>query len=162
MRTPKSLISLAVLVGGTATVLAFPWSRDMMRGRAVRPQTQMLAPPANTLAVGHPRILGRDDADKQLTNPVAASKEVVEQGRALFDTYCSVCHGADGRSVGQVGRNFPTIANLSTPSVQAYSDGRMYSIIREGGLKMPGYAEALSQRERWALVHFVRTFRQPS
>ena len=158
----KTPISLAILVGAAATVLAFPWSQDMVRSRAVRPQTQMLVPPPNTLAIGHPRILDRDEADKQLTNPLVASPEVLKQGRALFDTYCAVCHGADGRSPSPVGQNFQTVANLSTTSIQDYSDGRIYSVIREGGLKMPGYAEALSPPERWALVHFVRTFRQPS
>jgi mono/diheme cytochrome c family protein len=131
----------------------------MVRSRAVKPQTQMLAPPPNTLGVGHPRIVDRADADKQLTNPIAASKEVLEQGRALFDTFCSVCHGADGRKTGPVGQNFRTIADLSTTEVQAYSDGKMYTILREGGMNMPSYAETLTPPERWAVVHLVRTFR---
>jgi len=159
MRAGKTLILLATLVGAAATVLAFPWGQDMVRSRAVRPQTQMLVPPPNTLGVGHPRIVDRADADKQLTNPIAASKEVLEQGRALFDSLCSVCHGADGRKVGPVGQNFRTIADLSTTEIQAYSDGRIYNIIREGGMNMPGYAETLSPRERWAVVHFVRSLR---
>jgi mono/diheme cytochrome c family protein len=134
----------------------------MVRGRVVQPQTQMLVPPPNTLAVGHPRILDRVDAEEQLTNPIAATPEIVEQGRALFETYCAVCHGQNGREAGKVGKLFPMVADLSAPQIQEYPDGALYSIIREGGFKMPGYAEALSVSERWAVVHFVRTLRRPS
>jgi mono/diheme cytochrome c family protein len=153
-------VAVVLLLAAAATVLALPWSQDMVRGRAVAPQTQMHVPPANTLAIGHPRILDRIDAEDQLTNPLAASPEVVEQGRSLFGIYCAVCHGADGRSAGPVGKHFPMVADLSTAQIQEYPDGALYSIIREGGFKMPGYAETLSMQERWAVVHFVRSLRR--
>jgi mono/diheme cytochrome c family protein len=165
VRTRKALASVlasAAIAAGVATVLALPWSHDMARGRAVAPQTMMLAPPPNTLAVGRQPVMDRIEADGRLTNPVAASPEVLKQGRALFETYCAVCHGADGRGQGPVGKYFSGIPNLSATAIQTYSDGLIYSIIREGGFSMPGYAETLSPRERWALVHMIRTFRQPS
>jgi mono/diheme cytochrome c family protein len=158
----KTLICLAILIGAAATVLAFPWTRDMVRGRAVKPQTLMLVPPPNTLAIGHPRILERDEADKQLANPLSASAPVLEQGRALFATNCAVCHGVNGRGGGPVGKYFRAIPDLSGGAVQAYSDGLLYSVIREGGFNMPAYAEALSPQERWAVVHFLRTLRRSS
>lgn len=134
----------------------------MVRSRAVEPQTSMLAPPLNTLAVNHPRIMDRVDASEQLTNPLTASPDVLKQGRALFDTYCAVCHGADGGGTGPVGQFFRGIPELSAEPIQTYPDGMIYSIIREGGFEMPGYAETMSVPERWALVHFVRTLRRPS
>jgi mono/diheme cytochrome c family protein len=148
-----------VLLAAAVTVLALPWSQDMVRGRAVMPQTQMLTPPANTIAVGRARVLDRVDAEDKLNNPLTASSAVVDEGRALFQTYCAVCHGADGRAPGPVGKLFPMVADLSSPQIQEYPDGALYSIIREGGFKMPGYAEALSQHERWAVVHFVRSLK---
>ena len=165
MRTPKILAYLfacLAIVAGAATVRALPWSQDMVRSRAVAPQTLMLVPPPNTLAVGHQRIMDRVEAEERLANPVAASPEVLKQGRALFDTYCAVCHGADGRTPGPVGKRFRLVPDLSASAIQAYADGLIYSIIREGGSNMPGYAETLSPPERWALVHFVKTLRQPS
>jgi mono/diheme cytochrome c family protein len=146
---------------GAVTVLALPWTNDMARGRGVAPQTMTLLPPANTLAIGHQRIMDRIEADGRLKNPIAASPEVLKQGRALFDTYCAVCHGADGGGEGPVAKHFSGVPNLSSTAIQTYSDGLIYSIIREGGFNMPGYAETLSPSERWALVHMVRTFRQP-
>jgi mono/diheme cytochrome c family protein len=122
----------------------------------------MLVPPPNTLAIGRQPVMDRIEADGRLTNPLAASPAVLKQGRALFDTYCAVCHGADGRGQGPVGKYFSGIPDLSTTAIQAYSDGLIYSIIREGGFNMPGYAETLSLPERWALVRMIRTFRQPS
>jgi mono/diheme cytochrome c family protein len=107
------------------------------------------------------RILDRIDAAR-LTNPIAVSPDVLKQGRALFETYCAVCHGANGAGEGPVSQYFSGIPNLSAPAIQGYSDGLIYSIIREGGFSMPGYAETLSVSERWAVVHAVRAFRQPS
>jgi mono/diheme cytochrome c family protein len=80
----------------------------------------------------------------------------------LYDIYCTVCHGADGRGGGPVGKYFRVVADLTSSSIQAYSDGLMYSIIREGGFNMPAYAESLSRQERWAVVRYVRTLRRPS
>ena len=164
MRTSKALASVlaaAAIAAGAVTALALPWTNDMARGRAVAPQKMPLLPPTNTLAIGHLRVMDRIDADGRLKNPVAASPEVLKQGRALFDTYCAVCHGAGGGGDGPVGKYFSGIPNLSATAIQTYSDGLIYSIIREGGFSMPGYAETLSPSERWALVHMVRTFRQP-
>ena len=165
MRTRKVLayaVACLAIVAGAATVWALPWTQDMVRGRAVAPQTLMLVPPPNTLAVSHQPVMDRVEAEERLRNPLAASPEVLKQGRALFDTYCAVCHGADGRSPGPVGKYFRLVPDLSAPAVQAYSDGLLYSVIREGGFNMPGYAETVSPPERWALVHFIRTFRRPS
>ena len=165
MRTRKvlrCLVACLSIAAGAAAVRALPWTQDMVRGRAVEPQTLMQVPPPNTLAINHPRVMDRTEADGRLTNPRAASPEILRQGRTLFDMDCAVCHGADGRNPGAVGKNFRMVPDLSEPAIQAYSDGLIYSIIREGGFEMPGYADALSPAERWALVHFVRTFRQPS
>lgn len=161
-KTPDPfLVVLALVVSGTVTLLAFPWTRDMMRSRAVMPQTQMFLPAPKTLAIGHPRVMDRIDAEDLLTNPVDASLEVLEEGEALFDTYCAVCHGANGRRPGPVGRRFDKVPDLSDPAIQGYPDGGIYSTIREGGFEMPAYAEALTASERWALVHFVRSLARP-
>jgi hypothetical protein len=104
MRTPNLFIALALVIFvGAATMLALPWNPEMIHGINVKPQTRMLLPPPNALAIGHPRILERDDADKQLTDPLGASPQAVEQGHKLFDIYCTPCHGADGHGAGPVG-----------------------------------------------------------
>ena len=159
MRSNSAILFLFLLVAAATTVLAMPWSRDMMHSSAVMPQTQLVVPPPNTLAIGHPRILDRVDDEESLTNPVRSSAAVVEQGRTLFETYCAVCHGPNGRSGGPVGKYFQKVPDLSAPEIQDYPDGLLYSVIREGGFNMPSYAESLSAQERWAVVHFVRSFR---
>lgn len=153
----------ALVIGATGIVLAFPWTRDMVRSRAVLPQIKPLPPPENTLAVGRERILlDRLEAEEKLTNPLPASAEIVEQGRQLFEIYCVVCHGMDGRTGGPVGQHFRRVPDLTAPRIQNQADGLLYSIIREGGYAMPAYAESLGRTERWAVVHYLRTLRPPS
>ncbi|HEY7449348.1 MAG TPA: c-type cytochrome [Vicinamibacterales bacterium] len=155
----RGLIVSVFLVGAVAALWAMPWSQDMVHSRAILPQTEVAVPPANTLAVGHPRILDRVDAEELLMNPLEATPAVVEQGRTLFETYCVICHGRDGRGGGRLGKYFMKVPDLSIAEIQAYPDGLLYSVIREGGFNMPGYAESLSAQERWAVVHFIRSLR---
>jgi mono/diheme cytochrome c family protein len=155
----RGLVLALFLFGAAAALWAMPWSQDMIRSRAVMPQTEVIVPTPNTLGIGHPRILDRVDAEELLTNPIEATPTVVEQGRTLFETYCAICHGRDGRSGGPVGKYFKKVPDLSLAEIQAYPDGLLYSVIREGGFNMPGYAESLSAQERWAVVHFIRSLR---
>ena len=48
--------------------------------------------------------------------------------------------------------------DLWQPNIHNYTDGWIYSIIREGGFNMPSFAQSMNTDERWALVHFLRTF----
>ena len=94
-----------------------------------------------------------------MTNPLASSPRVLEQGKWLYEVYCDVCHGPEGHGDGPVGTLYPnSLPLLDSPYIQRYADGYMYSIIREGGYRMPGHADALSRTERWMLVHYVRSF----
>ena len=40
-------------------------------------------------------------------------------------------------------------------------DGYLYGTIRNGGIAMPSYADAMSAHERWQVVTFVRSLQHP-
>ena len=159
MRARNLGVTCLTLLGLGVVALAMPWTRDMVSGPAVLPQERPMLPPPGVLSVDADVILDRLDAEERLTNPLPPSPQVLEQGQWLYDLYCNVCHGLEGRADGVVGeKHFSnSMPFLDTPYIQSYADGYMYSIIREGGYLMPGYAEVMSPTERWMLVHYLRT-----
>ena len=166
-RRPGKLLTgravLAALILGAAGIstLAFPWTRNMHTGPVVLPQVAPRVPVEDTIAVDGPQILDRLSS-QGLPNPRPNTPEVVDEGAWLYGVYCAVCHGATGQGDGLLAEHYGRMPNLSAINVQNYTDGWIYSIIREGGRNMPPSAASMSVDERWALVHFVRTFRTPS
>jgi putative heme-binding domain-containing protein len=76
--------------------------------------------------------------------------EEIARGRALFAAQCAYCHGADGDG----GRG----ANLARAKLRrAPTDDALFRIINRGisATDMPG--NAMSARETWQVVAFVRT-----
>ena len=130
----------------------------MQTDAAFRPYERPLNPPTGTLAVDGLWIMDRIEARDRLTNPLRGSDDVLADGKKLYSIYCEICHGTSGTGNGPVAEYFRRIPDLSLPYVQRYSDGRLYTTLREGGLDMPAYANSLSVDERWAVVHHIRTF----
>lgn len=95
-------------------------------------------------------------------NPFPMSEEVLAIGRERYQTFCYVCHGAQGEGNGPAvgpGR-FPLGPSLLTPTAQAYSDGYLYGIIRVGRGLMMSYGGRIPQNERWYIVNYVRYLQQ--
>jgi cytochrome c oxidase cbb3-type subunit III len=81
--------------------------------------------------------------------PKVTAQEIAG-GRALFQAQCAYCHGADGDG----GRG----ANLARPTLRrAPTDEALFRIVNRGipGTGMPG--NAMSGRETWQVVAFVRS-----
>ena len=153
----RRLLATALLIcttGGSA--LALTWIRDMWTGPVVLPQTEARLPPEESMATDGERLLNRRQA-RAIPNPLTESAAVIAEGAALYETYCALCHGGDGRGNGQLASFYGRMPNLTMPYVLNYPDGFVYSIIREGGRNMPRFADALSVDERWALVHYLGT-----
>ena len=160
IETSSSRVTVAtvlILAAAAAVTLAFPWTRDMHTGPVVLPQVAPRMPVEDTISLDGPQILDRLSS-RGLLNPRPDTPEVLEEGAWLYGVYCAICHGATGQGNGKIAEHYRRMPNLSLPQIQAYTDGWIYSIIREGGFNMPASAESLSVDERWALVHFLRTF----
>jgi mono/diheme cytochrome c family protein len=151
---------LLVLATGGATVAQMLFMRNMYTGPVVLPQVETRAPVEDTIAVNGERLRDRIES-MELPNPVMNTPDTLAEGEWLYGVYCAVCHGATGRGEGQIASHFRRMPDLWQPNIQNYTDGWIYSIIREGGFNMPPFAQSMSVRERWALVHFVKTFRTP-
>jgi mono/diheme cytochrome c family protein len=99
-----------------------------------------------------------------LKNPIPMSATSVAAGRALFQTNCVVCHGADARGDGPMAQTLnPRPADLTASHVDIHTDGDLYGWIKNGypGSAMPGFGGKLSDDQIWQLVNYIRSLRHP-
>jgi S-disulfanyl-L-cysteine oxidoreductase SoxD len=170
---------MATIFASTArSAHAFPWSIDMFRGAAIQPlEVAPRVMPDGVLPVdgihynNHPGqpdgLPGADDQavpemkleamTVKLHNPLQASPENLRHGEQLFLTNCSPCHGVGGAGDGTVVHLLEhKPANLMTGVSKNLPDGYIYGYIRNGGIWMPSYNDAMSSTERWQVVVYLR------
>lgn len=166
----------AALLTSVPPVQAFPWDTDMFRG----PQISALdvAPremPNGTLPTdgihynnhwGQPEGVPDEKAlpplkleimTVKLHNPLQPTAENLAKGKVRFETNCAACHGDHGLGNGPVVHLLAhKPANLLTGVSKNLPDGYIYGYIRDGGIWMPAYDDAMSSTERWQTVLYVR------
>jgi mono/diheme cytochrome c family protein len=173
----RAAIAIGIaIIGGTSTAYGFPWSTDMYQGAAVQPLE--IAPrvmPDGTLPVAgiHYNIHYGQPAGMPTTaailpmklelmtvreqNPLQPTSENLAHGKVLFETVCSPCHGEIGRGNGSVVHLLAhKPANLLTGVSTNLPDGYVFGYIRNGGIWMPSYDDAMSATERWQIVLYMR------
>ena len=93
-------------------------------------------------------------------NPIEADEASITRGLILYEIHCQMCHGATAEGNGPIAPFLINArpANLTSPVVQAKSDGSIFLTITNGVAgKMPPLNENLTVPERWDVVNFVRT-----
>lgn len=152
--------AMFVLVGANAA-WSFPWSIDMYRGPAIQPLE--LAPrnmPSGTLPIHGLRKMTLEQMTIDLHNPLKPTAANLAHGKMLFDTDCAPCHALNGDGNGTVAHLLKAHgfvpADLATGVVKNLPDGYIYGYIRNGGIHMPSYADAMSSNGRWDVVMYVR------
>jgi mono/diheme cytochrome c family protein len=94
----------------------------------------------------------------QRANPLEATPQIIAQGRALYMRECAACHGATGNNDGETApRELRGTRKPADPSLRAETDGALFWKIGEGRSSMPSTWDVLSDRDRWAIVIFLRT-----
>jgi mono/diheme cytochrome c family protein len=99
------------------------------------------------------------DVVRLLENPVPADSASLARGQVLFERYCLVCHGPAGVGAGApIRERWPALQvyDLAGPTVQAYTDGYIYGMMRVGRGLMPRYGHQISHFDRWNVVNYVR------
>ena len=151
------------------------WFPQMKRQKAVQAfeivgtggRVEGFLPPEGTVpAVGAPpALLGAydDAAQDALTNPRALTLESLEKGRDQYQRYCTTCHGEQGLGdgpvsmMGEIRGPLGGVLAVGGPAsvVKIRSDGHLYSTIRYGRRRMPGY-QRIPAEDRWHVVNYVR------
>ncbi len=103
---------------------------------------------------------GEQEAERaglELKDPYHPTARNLEEGKALFETYCAVCHGAQGRGDGPISSKIPPPPSYRSDRLMQFAPGHIFHVITLGSGKMPSYAAQLSTDERWKIVTYVYT-----
>jgi putative copper resistance protein D len=91
--------------------------------------------------------------------PVPFDAISVTNGAVLYAEHCVECHGHQGKGNGIKSRTLSTkLPDLLTePHTTEHTPGDFYNWITHGMVNtdMPGYAEKLSDEDRWDLINFI-------
>lgn len=136
MGTKKSYISITILtISIFMLIVAFESA----------PQDRWVAPP---------------NADK-IVNPLKNNVSATKSGKAIFNTYCVVCHGPKGRGDGMAGASLtPKPTNLTTSEMQSQTDGAIHWKIMNGRAPMASYKGVLPDKSVWEMINYLRTLKK--
>ena len=144
LRMDRSFVKVLL---GVAAISGLSGCRATQPGKA---QTAVI-----TWTKHHVTIGGKSDK-----NPLKASDDTIADGKDLFKSYCMVCHGLDGQNTGVPFAKTldPPIPSLASTQVQAYTDGQLRWIIKNGIAPsgMPPSDGEFSNDEMWSMVTYIR------
>lgn len=105
----------------------------------------------------------------QLKNPLDSAGVVVDMKEAerLYLINCGICHGdkLDGNGPLFKGGDGPYTAapkNFMADDMKAMTAGTMFYSVTYGKGQMGSYASQLSPKQRWEIVHFIKTKQGPA
>lgn len=125
--------------------------------------TEALTPAEHTIPRGIlPYEYDNDPAGKELarvmTSPLDSlnSEANLARGKELYDIYCTICHGPQGKGQGTL------VKREKILGVPSYADparnitvGTTYHVIYYGLNSMGSYAGQLNHEERWQVSEYV-------
>ena len=155
MKTILKALVLLVLVVAIVGILGV--YRISSRGISAKAQPGQL----ETLVARTLRHLAVPRADRDRTNPVARTPDVIAEGMAHYADHCAGCHANNGSGDTEVGRGlYPKPPDMRLSATQSLTDGELFYII-ENGVRLSGMpAWSTGNQEgthgTWHLVHFIR------
>ena len=99
----------------------------------------------------------------QMKNPVTDKVASANRGKKLFVNNCVKCHGYSGNGYGTVAHGFTTWPRQlwAWNNTGPETDGYLFSFITNGRSDMPPWGLILSENERWDLISYIKTIKNP-
>ena len=123
--------------------------------------------PEDTVARGHfrdesPYNTGMDGALYVGKMPVPVTMDLIKQGQAKFNIYCTPCHDQTGMGHGIVPTRVPAWqpSNLTEQRLVEMADGDIFNVITNGRRTMPPYRFQVVTEDRWAIIAYVRALQR--
>jgi len=100
---------------------------------------------------------------QDMDNPYPPTPERIEAGLEIYfgKGQCVTCHNVDGKGVERPGHSPRDFTDLKWQETR--TDGELMWVLRNGspGTEMPvRVGKVISEQEGWAVIHFIRTFKQ--
>ena len=97
--------------------------------------------------------------------PHFSAAEDQSQGKRLYQTYCTGCHGASGKGDGPAGKTLPVkpADHTNAKKMSQYSDDHLFTVISRGGTsvgkssQMPAWGAVLKEAQIHEVVGYIRT-----
>lgn len=104
---------------------------------------------------------GKDGAGNFVkTLPLEVSHALMAEGKAKYDIFCTVCHGAAGDGNGVTKPYGVLAASYHDDRLRSVEDGYIFDVIKNGkGLMLP-LNDRISPEESWAIVLYVRALQR--
>lgn len=111
------------------------------------------------------RAVNQTLAGMQLVNPIAGNTSQMDKGKKLYEVFCLVCHGDQGKGDGHLYTSglFPAKPmSLVENFVKSKPDGEIYYVITMGSISglMGPHGSQITPEERWLIVNYIRTLAQ--
>lgn len=103
-------------------------------------------------------IADYERAKTDLKSPLEKNQKNLENGKKMYDIYCTSCHGktGDGNGVLVQREKFLGIPNYKDRDL---TEGNIYHVIVYGKNLMGSHASQLTEKERWQVVQYVEQLR---
>jgi len=106
-----------------------------------------------------PAVKGKVTGGLDLAQLFVATPQALSQGKQLFDTYCTACHGTGGKGDGAAASALhPAPRDFTSPRgwTRGYTIADIYATLSEGvkGTGMGAY-DMIKPADRFAVAHYV-------
>ena len=100
-------------------------------------------------------------AAQSSTAPVPGDAASLARGQEIYAQLCAVCHGVQGRGDGPLARTMvPRPADFRVHMAEGHTPEQLFDWLTNGvpDTAMPGYANDLSELDRWNVINYLQTF----
>jgi mono/diheme cytochrome c family protein len=173
-RAAIALFALALAGCGskrTPPIQVFPDMKDQPKylpqaaSRFFADGRELRRPVPGTVARGY---LKDDDAfyagmrrGAYVSDPLPMDRATLDRGQERFNIYCAPCHDRTGSGRGIVAQrgSWPAF-DLTDPRIRQMPDGEIFDTITHGKRSMPAYRFQVNERDRWAIIAYVRALQR--
>jgi mono/diheme cytochrome c family protein len=94
-------------------------------------------------------------------NPEPITPELLKLGQTKFNIYCAPCHDRTGSGRGIVPSKAVWVpGNMHDERIVNFVDGELYHVISNGRRSMPAYRYQVGEKDRWAIVAYIRALQR--
>lgn len=102
---------------------------------------------------------GKISAGKELTNTIELNKATIEQGRKMYNRFCTNCHGisGDGNGFLYTSGKYPIQpTSLIDDNLKSIAVGEIYHVITLGSAIMGAHGSQIAPDDRWKIIHYIK------